>query len=519
MPVIEGTGARPVSGVPDGGSPVPTTTTPAPAQKQTTSTSQPPVQQVSAPPRSGGLTDLELVQVLYQAGFRGGALRTAFAVAKAESGGRPGAHNPNAGTGDNSYGLFQINMLGDLGPARRKQFGLSSNEDLYDPVVNARIAFKMSNGGKTWSPWSVHPESKSRGGKGSGYERHLASADAAIAAAGGEISAGYTGGGFGGTVADGSGVISAATGDITSADVPADDPATDEEKARQLAYEFYGAAAQFYLDHEELGPIILQAVKEKWDQARLVGAITQTKYYQDTTNYQRGQDALKATDRGTYDKQISDRAELIKEEARRLGFEIAHDRAMHISSVGQRDGWSDDQLRRAIVGEFKYDPTKSPDELTGGIGAIADDLTTLSKSYGVPVADQWVANMASRIAAGVYDLNYATEYLKDMARSRFPHLTDHLDRGFTVEQYAEPYKQTYAQMFGKNPYDIDLLSDPKMSKAMDFVDKDGKRRSMTLDEAETFWRAQPEWNETPQANAEYSSLATQLADWFGASSF
>jgi cell wall-associated NlpC family hydrolase len=98
---------------------------------------------------------MSLIQTLQQAGFRGDALRTAWAVAMAESGGRADAHNPNASTGDNSYGLFQINMLGGLGPARLKQYGLASNEALLDPTTNARVAFRMSGGGRDWSPWSA----------------------------------------------------------------------------------------------------------------------------------------------------------------------------------------------------------------------------------------------------------------------------------------------------------------------------------------------------------------------------
>ena len=87
-----------------------------------------------------------LIQTLKAAGFKGEALKTAWAIAKRESGGRPEAYNPDRSTGDDSYGLFQINMLGDLGPSRRKQFGLQRNEDLLDPVVNAKAAFRMSNG-------------------------------------------------------------------------------------------------------------------------------------------------------------------------------------------------------------------------------------------------------------------------------------------------------------------------------------------------------------------------------------
>lgn len=99
---------------------------------------------------------MKLDQILREAGFRGDALRKARAIVLAESGGRATAHNPNASTGDNSYGLFQINMLGAMGPERRRQFGLRSNEELFDPVKNARIAFQMSRGGKDWSPWSTY---------------------------------------------------------------------------------------------------------------------------------------------------------------------------------------------------------------------------------------------------------------------------------------------------------------------------------------------------------------------------
>jgi hypothetical protein len=99
------------------------------------------------------LSPQELKDILYQVGFRGEALRIAWGTAMKESSGRPMAHNKNSKTGDNSYGLFQINMIGDLGPARLKKFNLKSNEDLFDPVRNAEIAFFMSNKGKNWSSW------------------------------------------------------------------------------------------------------------------------------------------------------------------------------------------------------------------------------------------------------------------------------------------------------------------------------------------------------------------------------
>jgi hypothetical protein len=145
------------------------------------------------------LSGPQLMGVLQQAGFRGQGLITAFAVAMAESGGNAGAHNPNSKTGDNSYGLFQINMLGKMGPARLKEHGLKSNSDLWDPLRNAQIAFKMSQGGTKWGHWSVHPESKSRGAKGSGYERYVDQAKSLMAGREGDPPSGDgPGGGAGG---------------------------------------------------------------------------------------------------------------------------------------------------------------------------------------------------------------------------------------------------------------------------------------------------------------------------------
>lgn len=101
------------------------------------------------------LTDRELRDLLVAVGFEGKALRIAWAIAKKESNGRPLAFNGNAKTGDSSYGVYQINMIGDLGPDRRIKFSLDSNSDLFNPVINAQIAYHMSNSGEDFSAWKI----------------------------------------------------------------------------------------------------------------------------------------------------------------------------------------------------------------------------------------------------------------------------------------------------------------------------------------------------------------------------
>jgi hypothetical protein len=99
------------------------------------------------------LTDLELKNLLSLVGFKGKDLVVAWAVAKKESNGRPLAFNGNHKTGDSSYGMFQINMIDQLGPDRRTRFDLDSNAELFNPVKNAEIAYYMTNGGEDWSSW------------------------------------------------------------------------------------------------------------------------------------------------------------------------------------------------------------------------------------------------------------------------------------------------------------------------------------------------------------------------------
>lgn len=99
------------------------------------------------------LTDDELKELLVAVGFEGKALKTAWAIAKRESNARPMAYNGNRKTGDSSYGIFQINMLGNLGVIRKEKFDLVSNVLLFDPVINAEIAYYMTNGGNDWSSW------------------------------------------------------------------------------------------------------------------------------------------------------------------------------------------------------------------------------------------------------------------------------------------------------------------------------------------------------------------------------
>ena len=137
------------------------------AASNSTNTSIGATMSIDRPVGKGALSNSELINVLSNAGFSGSSLETAFRVVRAESGGRPGALNPNAKTGDYSLGLFQVNMIGDLGKRRNANYlktyagiGYTGPESLYDPAINARIAYDISKSGTKWTDAWVNTSKK-----------------------------------------------------------------------------------------------------------------------------------------------------------------------------------------------------------------------------------------------------------------------------------------------------------------------------------------------------------------------
>ena len=109
-------------------------------------------------PGKGGVTGSRLTATQIYALARSAGLSPskaiiATAVALAESGGNPSAHN--SVRPDDSYGLWQINMIDSLGPARRQQFGIKSDADLLNPAINAKAMAQISNNGTNFSAWTT----------------------------------------------------------------------------------------------------------------------------------------------------------------------------------------------------------------------------------------------------------------------------------------------------------------------------------------------------------------------------
>jgi phage protein D len=125
------------------------------------------------PNPTGRVTAGQATALARQAGFTGNDAVIMGAIAMAESSGNVRALNSKPP--DLSYGLWQINMIGRLGPERRAQLGLSSNEQLYNPATNAKAARAIWQQ-QGFNAWSVY--------KSGAYRRYLNAAQQSAGAVG-----------------------------------------------------------------------------------------------------------------------------------------------------------------------------------------------------------------------------------------------------------------------------------------------------------------------------------------------
>lgn len=107
------------------------------------------------------LEQRQIEQLAVQAGFTPEQAKIAAAIAMAESAGRVRAHNDIAP--DDSYGLWQINLLYDQAERRRRLglAGVGSPDGLYDPLSNARAAYALFKE-QGWGAWSVYNNGRYR---------------------------------------------------------------------------------------------------------------------------------------------------------------------------------------------------------------------------------------------------------------------------------------------------------------------------------------------------------------------
>lgn len=280
---------------------------------------------------------------------------------------------------------------------------------------------------------------------------------------------------------------------------------------RDAAKSLYGYLGWF-VDHPEIGPIILRAAQEGWDQARLQGALSKTTWWRQTSESARQWDALAARDEATAERRIDETALSIALEATRLGVKIDTRRLGQIATSANRFGWNPDEIRLAISAEMRFNPEAAGE---GTVGKLIGDVKAVAAEYLIGVDDRQAWTWARRIVSGAADINAVQAQFAELAKARFPYLTDEIDQGISPAMFFSGYRQAIAETLDTSPDAVDLMSQ-EWAPVLSFrAPKEGGLRPMTIPEAQRYARTRPEWGQTSGAWESLSQTGGAMLELFG----
>lgn len=418
---------------------------------------------------------MDLMSLIHEAGFQGSAANTMYGIVMAESGGNAHAHNGNAGTGDNSYGLAQINMLGSMGPARLQEFGLSSNEQLFDPLTNLKVAYKLSGGGANFTPWTTFT---------SGAYRNAAP---------------------GATVSN-SGTGHATT--VTSAPTnPTETPA--QKKAALLAG--VGPLASLLTSIPELSGLLNQAVSKGLTGPEFQQLINNSKWYRTHSDSVRNAMVQQASDPKTYQKMLGQEQAKVQSLANQMGVQLGGAQLAEMAHESYLSGYTTEQLTKQLAGEFNR-----KGKLGGQAAQIYDDLQKTAASYGQNWSDSSTRFRTQQVLGNSAMLETYKEQMKTNAMAMYPGLISQIKAGLTVDDVAQPYKQTMAQLLEVDPASV-TLNDRMIKQALQGTGAVAKGQQPTvvpLTQFEEQVRSDPRWQMTNNARNDTAALLETLGhDW------
>lgn len=271
-------------------------------------------------------------------------------------------------------------------------------------------------------------------------------------------------------------------------------PATvSPEQARDKAKEIYGYIGWF-VDHPEVGPLILQGAQEGWDGARLQGALTKTNWWQTTSESARQWDALTASDPAQADRRVAETRLSLQIETAKLGIPVAVERLSDIAKNGLRYGWNQEEMKLALAAEMRWRPGQAEQGL---VGKTMQDVKSIARDHMVPVNDRQAWEWTRRIVGGGATLDAVNAQMRTLAIGRFPHLADQINAGVTPGQFFAPYRNLIGRLLEQSPEQVDLM-DERWSPVVSRAGDDGVR-PMSYGEVERFARADPRWGKTRNA--------------------
>ena len=499
------------------------------------------------PGESNRVTADALYELLRGKGFTQSQAVTMVAIARAESGFDARATNMEGL--DRSYGLFQINMIGNLGESREQiysteEFRRDNNlpgewqgyETLLDPQWNiaaakqvydeARVIGIYDNRGFAdpgFGPWSVYTSGV--------YEQYLNLGEEARDR----------------SIRDGDGSAPPSPPG-TGEDITDDGMPEFDDEVYQFLNDQFGAGMYFFMQHRDgmrigilpdgtatsyndpdaidlvdLATYIAGGTEyspEIVSEQRILALFAQTQWWQTTDvamrEFDLAWDGMSDPEKLEY---LEPTIGLLEDRAQFLGIPINNEELYELAKTIKRFGDSDN-AEAINAAMFAYSENLGMRDDVSAYEQSKDELKKMANSYYVPIGDSALENYAGQLFVesaneGGYQrvMDEYEQFLKQAAVSRFPTLDRAINElGVTPETFFAPYKYQIEQMLERP--NIDMVEE--FADVIEYIPEGGmEARPMTLGEVRKFVRALPEWQQTGNAKDQARALAFAIGKTFG----
>lgn len=286
--------------------------------------------------------------------------------------------------------------------------------------------------------------------------------------------------------------------------------------------EDYGFVALLAQRVPEVGSLMQQAVAGQWTSAKFQMELANTNWWKTTPGATRSWISEQVGDPATAARNLQTGADEIGAMAAQLGYSGVDPARLKTLWLNAKLAGYDASLTKAYVMNDLSLWGGSTQTPTGGeFGQRVQEAKALAAAYGYNPSD--LDTQVQGVArTGITSLQDRTvglagwrDKLTKYAAAKYAPFADRIQAGETVQDLAQPYIDTYAQLLELNSNDVSL-DDPLVQRWMQGTSEAGKPPA-----AVPVWKAQQElrqdarWRTTTNARETAAKAATQLGKMFG----
>lgn len=268
----------------------------------------------------------------------------------------------------------------------------------------------------------------------------------------------------------------------------------------------YGWAHGFLNSNSELKKLFNQAVDGTWTASKFQAELRDTKWWKETSATRREAQVIKKTDPATWNAQMDATILQVRQLAAEIGAAIPASKLSKIAKDILETGMDENAIRYAIGGYVEF--TKKG-TLRGEAGMHEYTMKQYAYEMGVKLDDQAIKNQAARVVKKVATTQDFEDEIRVQAKSMFPAYEQQIDAGATVRDIATPYMSLMAEELEIPDQSIDVM-DPRIKKAMNGLDANGKPGGVSLYEFQSQLRNDPRWAKTDRAQDSATNVGLKV---------